>query len=179
MYPFEHKERALIALRGNWGNAVLVTFLAALMGGLVTATGGSFNLNLDERDLAALPDFVIPLLTLVLSLAAGGGLVQFILGGPVRLGYSRYLLKLHDGAPAEVGSLFSQFHNFGKGFVLNLLTNRSTHALTYPDLACAWPEKKVEPPKAPEPVVEKKEITPLTPQEARKAYADYLRSLFK
>ena len=63
--------------------------------------------------------------------------------------------------------------------VLNLLTNRSTHALTYPDLACAWPEKKVEPPKAPEPVVEKKEITPLTPQEARKAYADYLRSLFK
>ena len=123
MYPFEHKERALIALHGNWGNAVLVTFLAALMGGLVTATGFSFNLNLDEHDLAALPDFVIPLLTLVLSLAAGGGLVHFILGGPVRLGYSRYLLKLHDGAPAETGDLFSQFHNFGKGFVLNLLTN--------------------------------------------------------
>ena len=69
---------------------------------------------------------------------------------------------------------------FGKtNAVLFLLTNRGINALTYPDQACAWPEKKVEPPKAPEPVVEKKEITPLTPQEARKAYADYLRSLFK
>lgn len=69
---------------------------------------------------------------------------------------------------------------FGKtNAVLSMLSNRSSNSLTYPDQACAWPEKKIEPPKAPEPVVEKKEIPPLTPQEARKAYAEYLRSLFK
>lgn len=69
---------------------------------------------------------------------------------------------------------------FGKtNAVLSMLSNRSNNGLTYPEQACAWPEKKIEPPKAPEPVVEKKEIPPLTPQEARKAYAEYLRSLFK
>ena len=123
MYPFEHKERARYALRGHWGNAVLVSLLAALFGGMLTATGGSLNLNLDERQLAALPDAVVPVLTAFLSVAAGGGLIQFILGGPVRLGYSRYVLNLHDGAPAGVSDLFSQFHNFGKGFVLHLLIN--------------------------------------------------------
>jgi hypothetical protein len=71
---------------------------------------------------------------------------------------------------------------FGKtNAVLNLLSSRNSGDISYPEQASAWPEKKVEVVKQPEPapVEEKKEIPPLTPQEARKAYAEYLRSLFK
>ena len=71
---------------------------------------------------------------------------------------------------------------FGKtNAVLHLLSGRNSGSFSYPNLASAWPEKKAEEVKQPEPEPEKKEekITPLTPQEARKAYAEYLRSLFK
>lgn len=122
MYPFEHKERARYALQGRWGSAVLVTLIAALFGALVTGSGSPFNLNLDEQEIARLPEVFIPIFASLLAVFSGLGMVQFILAGPVRLGYCQYLLKLHDGAPADISDLFSQFHRFGKGFVLALLT---------------------------------------------------------
>lgn len=125
MYAHEHKERARYALQGHWGSAVFVTLVAATLGGMLTSSA-SFNLNLDEQTLAKLPDFLLPILAAFVSAAAGFGGLQFVLGGPVRLGYCQYLLKLHDGAPAEFRDLFSQFHHFGKAFLLQLLTTLFT-----------------------------------------------------
>lgn len=67
---------------------------------------------------------------------------------------------------------------FGKrNTAINMLNNRYGGALTYPAEACPWPEKK-KPEPTPQPEVVK-EVKPLTPQEAREAYARYLRSLKK
>lgn len=67
---------------------------------------------------------------------------------------------------------------FGKrNAVLHMLANRYGGTLLYPAQPCDWPEKKKEEP-APQPVVEEV-APPLTPQEARETYTDYLRSLSK
>ena len=108
-------------LAGKWGIAVLAGFLAALLGGLVAGSGAS--VNLDEEDLQRLPQEVLPLLMTIMSIGGILGIVRFIAGGPVKLGYCRFLLKMHDGEDAQVGDLFSRFDRFGDGFCLELLTS--------------------------------------------------------
>lgn len=49
-------------------------------------------------------------------------IIGFFLGGVTHLGYCRFQLNLLDQKPAQLSDLFSQFHRFGAGFCLNLLT---------------------------------------------------------
>lgn len=107
------------ALEGKWGIAVLAGFLAALLGGL--ATGGGISLDIDEEIIQKAPKVILPILAMIVSVGGVLSLVQFILGGPVQLGYSKFLLKMHDGEEADVKDLFSQFDRFGDGFLLSLL----------------------------------------------------------
>jgi uncharacterized membrane protein len=109
-------------LAGKWGIAVLVGFLAALLGGLVVGSGAGPNLNLEEEELRHIPKVLLPYIMMLVSIGGILGIVRFIAGGPVKLGYCRFLLKMHDGEDAQVNDLFSRFDRFGDGFVLSLLT---------------------------------------------------------
>lgn len=106
-------------LAGNWGIAIGAAFLAALLGGL--ATGSGFGIEIDEEVLQMLPQSIYPILLGVTGVATTLNLVQFILGGPVQLGYCRFLLKQHDKEDCQINDLFSQFDNFGQGFLQALL----------------------------------------------------------
>ena len=106
-------------LAGKWGIAVLAGFLAALLGGLVVGSGAS--INLDEEELQRLPSWALRMVQTWLYIGTAAGVIRFILGGPVKLGYCRFLLKMHDGEDAQVGDLFSRFDRFGDGFLLSLL----------------------------------------------------------
>ena len=108
-------------LSGNWGLSVAVTFVAGLFGALVTGTGSTSRINIDEQILHQLPEFVITLLAILGSIAGIMALVSFIIGGAVQLGYATYLLKQHDRANFEFSDLFSQFHRFGQGFAQHFL----------------------------------------------------------
>ena len=108
-------------LAGNWWLSVGVALLAAILGGLITAGGASVSLNLDERELQRIPREFIPALKFILGTASTVNLVHFILGGTIQLGYCRYLLKQHDKGDFQFNDLFSQFDNFGKGFLQNFL----------------------------------------------------------
>lgn len=103
-------------LAGNWLLSVGVTFVAGLLGGLITGSGGSISIKLDEYYVRELPRIVMVYLKIIGSVAGILGLVQFIIGGTVQLGYTQYLLKQHDKANFELADLFSQFHRFGQGF---------------------------------------------------------------
>ena len=109
-------------LAGKWGIAVLAGFLAALLGGLVVGSGAGPNQNLEEEELRHIPRVLLPYIMMLASVGGILGIVRFIVGGPVKLGYCRFLLKMHDGEDAQVGDLFSRFDRFGDGFVLSLLT---------------------------------------------------------
>lgn len=122
MCASDYRARAREMLSGKWGMAILITLIAGVLGGVVTSSGGSVNAELDEETLRNLPDFIITYLKIAVSIGSMLALVQFILGGTVRLGYCKYLLKLHDGEEGELKDLFSEFSRFGDGFVLSLLT---------------------------------------------------------
>ena len=110
-------------LAGKWGVAVLAGFLAALLGGLVSGGGAGLDLNLEEEELRHIPKVLLPYIMMLASIGGILGIVRFIVGGPVKLGYCRFLLKMHDGEDAQVGDLFSRFDRFGDGFCLELLTS--------------------------------------------------------
>ena len=110
-------------LAGKWGVAVLAGFLAALLGGLVSGGGAGLDLNLEEEELRHIPRVLLPYIMMLASIGGILGIVRFIVGGPVKLGYCRFLLKMHDGEDAQVGDLFSRFDRFGDGFCLELLTS--------------------------------------------------------
>ena len=112
------------ALSGRWGVAILAGFLASILGGLATASSGGISIELDAEHLKLfrqLPESAIYGLLAILGGVATLNLAQFIMGGPVQLGYSQFLLKMHRGEDAQVKDLFSQFYRFAEGFCLYLL----------------------------------------------------------
>lgn len=115
-----YREEARFSLSGKWGIAVLVSFLAALLGGLATGNSGG-NSNIDAEQMQQLPEIVRTYLLFAMSIAGILGFARLILGGAVQLGYCRFLLNLHDGREVAVKDLFSQFDRFGEGLCLNLL----------------------------------------------------------
>ena len=80
-------------LAGRWGEAVLVAFVASIFGALLTQATSSLNINVENLDL---PPVVLRILMIYASGVSMLSLVQFILGGTVRLGYATYLLKQYD-----------------------------------------------------------------------------------
>ena len=129
MSSSDYRANARQILAGKWLMAVLVTFVAGIFGAVLVggSSGFNINVNIDEDTLQHMPEGVEALFKMYLAFAAsvGGvlGLAQFVLSGPLKLGYCKYLLKLHDGEEGSIKDLFSQFDRFADGFLLNLLTS--------------------------------------------------------
>lgn len=107
-------------LAGNWDNAVLAAFLAALLGGLITS-GTNFNFEINENDFKELPSLLKTVFFTLLGVGGTLSFVHFILGGVIRQGYAIYLLKQYDRRDPEIRDLFSQFDHFGSAFCLKFL----------------------------------------------------------
>lgn len=117
------RARARQSLKGNYWMAVLVAFVAAIFGSLLS--GGGFSIDIDaealEGILGEIPTAVTVYLAFVGSFASVLSIVTFVLGGVVQLGYVKYLLKQHDSQSGDVKDLFSMFHMFKQGFLQALL----------------------------------------------------------
>lgn len=112
-------------LSGKWPISIGVAVVACLLGGMIT---GSDFLPEVTRKLDELPSLLSSwdprLLAGVLGLSAGAGLlglVVFLIGGTIQLGYAQFLLKQHDGKEIAFQDLFSQFYRFGQGFAQSFL----------------------------------------------------------
>lgn len=120
--------KARESLIGNYWPSVLVAFVAAIFGALVT-TSGSVELNIEQEAselLGALPRIAVLYLAAMGSFAGVLSLASFILGGVVQLGYAQYLLKQQDREVNSIGDLFTQFDRFGQGFLQMFLRNLFT-----------------------------------------------------
>lgn len=122
MLSSDYRLKAREALAGNWVTSVLVALVAAILGGLVAGTGFSLNLDLDESTLRRLPEGLLKFLAVITSAGVVLSVIRFILGGVVKLGHCRYLLKQQDWQKPSFGDMFAEMNRFGDGFVLNLLT---------------------------------------------------------
>lgn len=108
-------------LEGTWGISVGVALVAALLGGLIVGTGSNINFNFNEDTVRHLPPIFWTVLLPLVSLAGLLGIVSFILGGTVELGYAKFLLKQYDRKELQFSDLFSQFERFGTGFAQKFL----------------------------------------------------------
>ena len=108
-------------LEGTWGISVGVALVAALLGGLIVGTGSNINFNFNEDTVRNLPPIFWTVLLPMVSLAGLLGIVSFILGGTVELGYAKFLLKQYDRKELQFSDLFSQFERFGTGFAQKFL----------------------------------------------------------
>ncbi|MDO5545295.1 MAG: DUF975 family protein [Eubacteriales bacterium] len=108
-------------LEGTWGISVGVALVAGLLGGAITGAGSNINFNFNEDSIRNLPPVFWTVLLPLASMAGLLGIVSFILGGTVELGYAKFLLKQHDKKELRFSDLFSQFDRFGTGFAQNFL----------------------------------------------------------
>ena len=132
MYAADFREKARISLQGNWGKAVGVGFVAALLGAGTTSAAGGTGVQFDSGDIETISELngVIPtefqitylaILSILAFTALVFGLIHFFVGGAATLGYVKFNLNLVDKKTASFADLFSEFHRFGAGFVMQLL----------------------------------------------------------
>lgn len=113
------RARARESLSGMWGLAIAISLVVWILGGILT--GSTFLPDMDWNGKEQ-PDWNEIQVTENTTIdIAPLGLVQFIVGGAVQLGFAQFLLKQHDGKETEFSDLFSQFHRFGQGFAQKFL----------------------------------------------------------
>ena len=131
-YAYDFRKIAREALRGRWGIAVIAGVVASLLGAAasigpklelnISDSGKNVNLNLGDVQLFTtaetahftfFPGFkglIVGGAALVLLAALAVGVLYFILGSVVAVGYSGFNLDLVDGQKTpEIGSLFNYF----------------------------------------------------------------------
>ncbi len=109
------------SLEGNYWNAVLAAFIAAIFGALMVSSNIDLNFDIDQENISRyfgeLPQIAKSMIAVVGSFAGTLSLVTLILGGVVQLGYAQFLLKQYDRKERQISDLFSQFDRFGQGFL--------------------------------------------------------------
>lgn len=107
-------------LQGNYWQSVLVAFVAAILGALLTGSS-TLSFQIDAEYLEKMPRILVRYVAIMGSISGLLSLVRFIVGGTVQLGYTQYLLKQHNHAHFDTHDLFSQFGRFKDGFLQSFL----------------------------------------------------------
>lgn len=108
-------------LTGKWWLSIGVATVAAILGGLITGNSFLPEVTRNYEDLTSMDPRALGSLLGVSLGSSLLGLVVFIIGGAIELGYAQFLLKQHDGQEATFNDLFSQFYRFGQGFAQQFL----------------------------------------------------------
>lgn len=140
MISYEYRAVARGALKGNWGMAVLVTFVAGLLGAstgiahnlyssAATNAGGTQSDNvasythMQVSGNPAIRNMVFAIMAVVGIVAGIYAIVVFILGGAIKLGLCNYNMLLVQHVPQQgFTTLFSKLSLFGKALLLQLVT---------------------------------------------------------
>ena len=124
----DFRETARNSLRGRWGLAVLASFIASLLGGGISGSGFTANLNLgslsDSSGTEAAEDIYAELITLLflsLPYIIVSAVLAFVLGSIVKVGHAKFYLNITDMENASIGDLFSMFNRWKTLIVAELL----------------------------------------------------------
>jgi len=134
----DFREMAKKALSGKWGTAIGTTIVASLLGVFGYPTATTSTEKLTDSDITAITDFfstdiglkVLAVLTVLVVIMTIWSIIRFIIGGALKLGYSDFTVKIIDGQDAKFADLFGKMGMFGKGLLLQLLTDLYTFLWT-------------------------------------------------
>lgn len=140
------RESARSALRGHWGEAVLVSFVASLLGATTVFAGSgcssiississlvsTLRTNAASDPYGAVGYFdaemyrqLFTVITSIALITTGISLLfslaYFIVTGACRLGYASFNLQLVDGASPRFSVLFSRFNRLGSSIAMEFL----------------------------------------------------------
>lgn len=121
----ELKSQALEKLRGNWGRAILVCFIASMIVGVFSYTAsvsnifhfilnGNYTSELSWKQLGEGTATTSILLNV-------GRLINLLIGGSISYGIYRFFLNLIRENNPQIENLFLGFKYFGKNFLLQLI----------------------------------------------------------
>ena len=138
-YAADFRQEARAALQGNWLLAILVGLVAAILGG-ATSDGPEFKINFSGGELDAnlqyagqtiyswgegitpgLRTFLVGGAVYLILAAVVLGVLYFILGSVVEVGYARFNLNLTAGEKPSFETLFSYFPHWKTVAVAQLL----------------------------------------------------------
>lgn len=127
----DYRQIARNNLQNNWGLSIGVAVIAYLLGGLLVGSSfiPSIEYKIEGQSISRFSDLLKVTLSTVgvtASFSSLLGLVQFIIGGVVELGYAQYLLKQYSRQDPQWNDLFSKFDYFGAGFCQKFLRSLYT-----------------------------------------------------
>ena len=135
MRACDFRAAARRALSGKWMLAVLTGLIATLLGG-ASSSGVDFEINFENGSAYATAqvgmfDFeispaVFAFFSYTLIAALVSGLLFYLLGSVIRLGYARFNLNLVDGEQAEISDLFGYISWFKTAFCARFLVDLYT-----------------------------------------------------
>ncbi len=121
----ELRSQALEKLRGNWGRAILVCFIASMITGFFSYTANMkniFDFILNGNYTSELSWKQLGEGTATTSILSNiGMLINLLIGGSISYGIYRFFMNLIREDNPEVQNLFSGFKYFGKNFLLQLI----------------------------------------------------------
>lgn len=124
----ECRERARTTLNGHMGEAVLVCFLATLLGGSGGGFSGVANTAEKVSDKLGNGSLGFYWLGMIIGVFAAFSvffgiyeLATFIIGGAIELGVNKFFMKQACGQRAELKDEFSCFSNLGKALGLRIV----------------------------------------------------------
>jgi len=130
LYASDFRKMARESLNAKWGVAILSWFIATLLGAAITGGGSSIFSSFSNdstrnsvRDIlnSGYGSLVLPFFISIWSFIVIWGIVIFIIGGPITLGYAKFNLNIIHRENPEFSNIFSQFERFGAGFLMQLL----------------------------------------------------------
>lgn len=124
MVAKDFREKAREALRGRWKSVIVITLVASLLGGWINNGTESWKL-ITKREkyfmFLDLPQEVIALITGILIFIVIWGLIMFLIGAPIEIGYCRFLLSMLKGKETSIKDIFSAYNIFWRTLAMRLL----------------------------------------------------------
>ena len=116
------------ALMGNWGIAVLAGLIASLLGGSGISYGGISSIDLSEEEMSQISSIdpetakiLMGTLAVIFSIAFVIGIVLFLIGSIIEVGYNRFNLNLIDGEELKISQVVSFFSHWTKAIAVSFL----------------------------------------------------------
>ena len=113
-----YRTRAREALKGKWGEGIVISLLYSLLGGGVaggvsgsfSSSSSSVNVEIGTGAPVQIPTAVIGVILAIASVVAIGVLVYtFFVASPIMVGYMKANLDFVDGKTPQISSLFAYF----------------------------------------------------------------------
>jgi uncharacterized membrane protein len=136
------RREAAISLRGKWFVAIIASFIASLLGGMISSSSPvGFSVQVPAPELGTpgtgtpgtgSPEDVEMMLTILSSLLAVMTImaiigiiftvIYYVIGSAVRVGYASFNINIVDGNKPRLANLFEHFNAWGPSIIANVLT---------------------------------------------------------